>query len=91
MKTRCECCKKVIKDNEPRIGIKGTKFTLCMKCEGSTIEGYKLECGGNWYFDPDPDMIYQKIDDMDVGDEYKISKETMLYGKFLTLPEFDGF
>jgi len=88
---RCEHCKRVIAPVEPRLTFHEKEFSLCMSCERATIDVYRLELDGDYFLDPDPRAIFEEISNMDTGDKYIVSKETVLHSKLLSLPEFDGF
>ena len=85
----CAGCGKEIPDNHPRLG--NGRDVICMPCEGTTIEVFKIEYGGSFFVDRSVENVMGELADIEIGDEYTISKIEMRLEDYLSLPEFEGF
>lgn len=88
-KTICAGCGNEIPDDHPRVG--GLHGTVCMGCEFTTIPIFKVSHDGDWYADRNISGVAALIENMEVGEEYTVTREEMPLTKYLSLPEFDGF
>ena len=88
--TRCFVCKKEIPDNHPSLYFKDQGETICMGCEKAEIDVWRVSLPGSpgGYIDHDFQRV---VESMDESESYIIRKERMKVGKYLVLPEFQGF
>jgi len=89
MTAMCAGCGKETPDNHPILG--NGHDVICMPCEGTTIQVFKLEYGGSSFVDRYLENVLGELSDIEVGDEYTISKIEMRLEDYLCLPEFEGF
>ena len=86
----CAGCGRLISHDWPRTGT--MENPVCMPCEFSNIEVYKVELNGNHFVESDPKQIIPLLESMDKDDEpYTIGKVEMKLAEYITLPEFQGF
>jgi len=88
---KCICCGRDISAHEERLYSHQSNETICMRCEGRRIDVYKIEHGGNAYFDKDINSIMSTIENSDLDEEYIVSKISMALIKYIRLPDFEGF
>ena len=88
---KCISCGGGILPNEERLYSHQSKESICMCCEGKKIDVYKIEHDGNHYFDKDINGIMETIKNADIDDKYAVSKISMLFIKYIRLPDFEGF
>jgi hypothetical protein len=90
---KCFSCGREMSSDDCAFWIHDKKLVVCIGCEWSTIEVYKVYIPGDGSFlaEKDVSAVMSMIEEMDPSTSYLIEKTEMKTLKYLSLPEFQGF
>lgn len=93
MSNTCFVCGGEVQEDWPAFRFYDKKKVICIGCEGSEIEVWRVSLPGEdgGYYDHDFNSMAEGLKHMDVNDCFEVHREMMNAGKYLSLPEFQGF
>ena len=93
MAKKCFVCGTEILDSHPCFNYHKKQEAICMGCEGVEIEVWRVSLTGDdgGFYDRGFDSMAECLKHMDIDDSFEVHKEMMDAGKYLSLPEFQGF
>ena len=93
MPTKCFVCEREISDDHVAFHFHKKQESICMGCEGAEIEVWRVSLPGDdgGYYDRGFDSMAESQKHMDFDDSFEVHREMMNAGKYLSLPEFQGF